>query len=203
MECSNCGKEFELNHFNQKLCSDVCKKESRAKTLKNHKKTDKWKESNKRWVNSEKRIENEKGYRQEPKAKRLAVIRSKRCLSNSPELQEAKRKRDNKFSRSDEGKAINKISRKKYMQTDKGKISQINGKARRRQLERKGKITAKEWAEKLKEFDYCCSNCGIDEDIEMDHIIPLSKCGEHSIENIQPLCRSCNASKGAKLEWVG
>jgi 5-methylcytosine-specific restriction endonuclease McrA len=34
---------------------------------------------------------------------------------------------------------------------------------------------------------------------ELDHIVPLSKGGEHSYRNTQCLCRSCNMSKGAKL----
>jgi hypothetical protein len=34
---------------------------------------------------------------------------------------------------------------------------------------------------------------------ELDHIIPLSKGGDHSYENTQCLCRQCNASKSDKI----
>ena len=32
--------------------------------------------------------------------------------------------------------------------------------------------------------------------LEMDHITPLSKGGDHTASNIVPCCRSCNAKKG-------
>ena len=47
-----------------------------------------------------------------------------------------------------------------------------------------------------------CVGCGSPK-VTIDHIIPISRGGRHSIGNIQPLCRSCNASKGSRLniEW--
>lgn len=44
-----------------------------------------------------------------------------------------------------------------------------------------------------------CVFCGSKERIEMDHVIPVSRGGKHSEGNLQPLCRSCNASKRNKL----
>lgn len=61
--------------------------------------------------------------------------------------------------------------------------------------------------EKIKERDNnTCQKCGIstrDEKnllLEIDHIIPLSKGGITSEENLQTLCWRCNRSKGAKIE---
>ena len=48
-----------------------------------------------------------------------------------------------------------------------------------------------------------CFYCKSTEKIQIDHIIPVSKGGRHSIGNIVPACRSCNASKCDKylIEW--
>ena len=42
---------------------------------------------------------------------------------------------------------------------------------------------------------YRCQECGATEELEMDHIIPVSKGGATTLENLQVLCHSCNERK--------
>ena len=45
-----------------------------------------------------------------------------------------------------------------------------------------------------------CVRCGSQENLEYDHIIPISKGGSNTARNIELLCESCNRSKGASIE---
>jgi 5-methylcytosine-specific restriction endonuclease McrA len=64
-----------------------------------------------------------------------------------------------------------------------------------------GSFTQQEW---LLVCEYChneCLCCGKREpDITLtpDHIVPLSRGGSNTIDNIQPLCLTCNISKNAR-----
>lgn len=44
-----------------------------------------------------------------------------------------------------------------------------------------------------------CAHCGCGGRLEIDHIVPLARGGDNWPTNLQMLCRSCNAKKGAKL----
>jgi 5-methylcytosine-specific restriction endonuclease McrA len=60
-------------------------------------------------------------------------------------------------------------------------------------------FTFDQWLEILVEFGHKCVYCGhSDVKLTMDHVIPISKGGLHTKDNIVPACRSCNSKKGAK-----
>ena len=43
---------------------------------------------------------------------------------------------------------------------------------------------------------YRCRKCGSTENLEIDHIYPISKGGKTELSNLQTLCRNCNLKKG-------
>ena len=61
-----------------------------------------------------------------------------------------------------------------------------------------GRHTHDQWVLLLAVCEHVCVRCfaeGIS--LEKDHIMPIAWGGSDGIENIQPLCASCNSSKGA------
>lgn len=52
-------------------------------------------------------------------------------------------------------------------------------------------------------FDHCCAYCGCSGDLEVEHVVPISKGGDHHLGNIVPACHRCNSNKGRKdaLQW--
>ncbi len=57
------------------------------------------------------------------------------------------------------------------------------------------------WLKKeILERDRCCVNCGSFDNLEIDHIIPVSRGGSSGKENLQILCKTCNRKKAARTE---
>jgi 5-methylcytosine-specific restriction endonuclease McrA len=64
-------------------------------------------------------------------------------------------------------------------------------------------LTSTEWLAILAEADGHCAYCGKEAKLTLDHVIPLSKGGRHSKDNVVPACGHCNSSKKDKTleEW--
>jgi 5-methylcytosine-specific restriction endonuclease McrA len=60
-------------------------------------------------------------------------------------------------------------------------------------------LTADEWEAILESAGHVCIYCGSQDSLTMDHVVPISKGGQHVAENIVPACLSCNSSKGPQL----
>lgn len=113
-----------------------------------------------------------------------------------------------KYRSTERGKQLNNTRRltpkyreqgKKYLQTGKGKASIARYVYKRKQLSKFAisTLTQTEWKELKEQYNQCCAYCCKHTDrLTMDHIIPISKGGTHTKENIVPACKSCNSSKG-------
>lgn len=108
----------------------------------------------------------------------------------------------------------NSIKEKEYRTNNKEKIKvridrwRNNHPEKKKEYRRKrrasekgsnGTITAEEWNSLVEKYGNRCLCCGKrNAKLTLDHVIPLKLGGSHTIDNIQPLCLSCNSSKGAK-----
>jgi len=47
--------------------------------------------------------------------------------------------------------------------------------------------------------DHCCQYCGSTRHLTLDHVVPRSRGGSHSWENVVTSCAPCNIRKGSRL----
>jgi len=92
------------------------------------------------------------------------------------------------------------IYQKKYFKTDIGKASSKNQRHKQRSSKKQGDITAS-CLLSIQQNAKTCYWCGISlkkVKVHIDHYIPISKGGEHTLSNLVVSCAKCNQNKSAK-----
>ena len=94
------------------------------------------------------------------------------------------------------------ISRSAYRSLQRGFITERFKKLRDGEITISG--TMREW-EREQELPKACVYCGSVADLTTDHLIPRSRGGDDSADNVVLACQSCNISRGEKgiFEWLG
>lgn len=125
-----------------------------------------------------------------------------------------------KLSKVKKGTTHSKAVRKKIGEAQKGEKSHLwkggistykrrlwqNSRYRAKRKGAEGNYTQGEWELLKRQYGHVCPACERKEPkilLTQDHIIPLSKGGSDYIENIQPLCKSCNSRKRTKTTKYG
>ena len=134
-------------------------------------------------------------------------------------------------SKNQDNKEKNAIRHKKYRESNKAKVKQatlnwqLNNPEAYKKSKNKWRLENPEKFRSLKQkrrakirdngtffisgkeikklYESNCFYCGSSDQIEIDHIIPISKGGRHSIGNLVSACRKCNRSKTNKYlaQW--
>jgi 5-methylcytosine-specific restriction endonuclease McrA len=115
-------------------------------------------------------------------AKKYRATRGDRMRASSRKSYQNHKARASAYLRQWKKKFIDKV--KSYAHARRAKL---NGSS--------GRFTAKEWKELCERYGNKCLRCGQAKPLTPDHIVPVSKGGSNSIENIQPLCQPCNSVK--------
>jgi 5-methylcytosine-specific restriction endonuclease McrA len=186
VKCTRCGNEYEQTHFNQKYCI-TCRPIVRKKQTR--KADAKW---NKKHKAKRKQIR-KAYYDKHPWSD----------LTDEEKTKELQRKRDKYWENPELSRQKEREKYRKWVSTKRGRFLQNLKNHTRRGKEKVviHQFTPEQWKEKIETTGGICPMCkenvGI-ENLELDHIIPLAKAKEnqiYTIDDIQPLCRTCNRRK--------
>ena len=79
---------------------------------------------------------------------------------------------------------------RKWQKANPEKVCEFNQRRRARKRNADGDISAHDWKQLLAHYDNKCLCCGRgDMTMALDHIVPLAKGGDNTIDNAQPLCK--------------
>ena len=122
--------------------------------------------------------------------------RRKHRLENIEQYRKIERQR----SLNEDRKKYKREHSKKYRQTENGKLSQLNKYHKRRAIIKSGNVTTQQLKELYSTVKNCywCNTKLNKKNTHLDHFIPLSKGGLHTIDNLVLSCSCCNLKKSNK-----
>lgn len=85
-----------------------------------------------------------------------------------------------------------------WMRRNREKVNAQTQRQRARRRASEGSYSTAEWDALRAQYQHRCLACGEQRLLTPDHIVPISKGGTSYIENIQPLCLSCNHRKSTQ-----
>ena len=114
---------------------------------------------------------------------------------------EKMRQKDRDYYRNNRAKVLvkNRAGAKRWARNnpEKNRVKKRRDDRRRRAHKLGNKSEPYNFRAICKHYDNRCLKCGKQKPLTVDHIVPVSKGGPDIASNIQPLCLSCNSSKGA------
>jgi 5-methylcytosine-specific restriction endonuclease McrA len=163
----------------------------------------KWNEENKERVteygrkyrekNKEALADNRRKYCEENKEKRAEYNRKYREKSKGKRAEyDRKRYQENRE------KEVERV--RKWQKENPEKKAEYNSKRRARRVNAAGSHTAEQVKARFDYYGNKCIYCGSDENLQIEHRIPLARGGSDWAANLAPACKSCNCSKGTKTE---
>jgi 5-methylcytosine-specific restriction endonuclease McrA len=183
--CRVCGefKEYSEYHARKKGSKDGYRNDCKSCRLSI--------EKERYWKDRDRRVSQQSKYNHDHKEIISSKARNKR--KQFPEL-----------IRSQEKKRYLKHRRKRidfqieYQRKNPEKVAIVQAKRRAWKMNSPGSFSLEEWKNLCELYGNRCLACHEEKLLTIDHVIPLSRGGTNTIDNIQPLCRSCNCQKSTK-----
>lgn len=182
--CGRCGGATRYKSNNQCI---ACKKKYQVKYGRRNKKARKayglkWRQKNK-----EKKRQTDREYYLANKEKIRSYYAGWRKRNYDRQIEY-----DRQYYRDNRDRVQSTV--RKYYKANPDKVKAGQALRRARIKEAPGTVSAKEMRWLRKRY-HSCLKCGSKDRLEADHIIPLTKGGPHTIDNLQILCKSCNSKK--------
>lgn len=183
-KCTNCGEVKPLEEFYK----DKSKKDGRERRCKVCKK--RYYEANR-----EKISEQKKQYREDNREKILEYQKQYYETNRERVIERCKQYRQANSKKLLEW-------RRQYRQANREAFKLRDQKRRARKANAAGNCTPEQLQARFDYHGNRCVYCGSEEDLTIEHLIPLSKGGTNWPANLAPACKSCNSRKNSHKTFV-